>query len=38
MFLFFILFLGAIFNFKKTNFKEFKEILKKAKDYSKKNN
>ena len=36
MFLFFILFLGAIFNLKIANFKKVKEILKRAKDYSKK--
>ena len=38
MFLFFILFFGSIFNLKITNFKKVKEIPKKAKDYSKKNN
>jgi len=38
IFLFFILFLGVIFNLKITNFKKVKEIRKKAKDYLKNNN
>ena len=39
IFLFLILFLGVIFNLQITNFKkvkEVKEVLNKAKDYSKK--
>ena len=38
IFLFLILFLGVIFNLKITNFKKVKEVQKKAKNYSKKNN
>ena len=38
IFLFFILFLGVIFNLKITNFKKVKEVKNKAKDNSKKNN
>jgi len=38
IFLFLILFLGVIFNLKITNLKKNKEIRKKAKYYSKKNN
>jgi len=38
IFLFLLLFLGVIFNLKINNFKKFKEIQNKAKDYSKKNN
>jgi len=38
IFLFLILFLGVILNLKIKNFKKVKEIRKKAKDYSKKNN
>ena len=38
IFLFLLLFLGVTFNLKINNFKKVKEIRKKAKDYSKKNN
>ena len=38
IFLFLILFIGVIFNLKISNFKKVKEVRKKAKDFSKKNN